>query len=105
MPAGLAMIAEVVPEDRRPGALAVYTGVGQAFAIVGPLVGGLCAQYLGWRWGFLVNVRSGSPGSRCWPSPGPRPPDTQGACCSMSGSSGSAPSPRPPRCCSRWGSA
>src|SRR6185312_7203842 len=32
MPTGLAMIAEVVPEDRRPGALAVYTGVGQAFA-------------------------------------------------------------------------
>ena len=37
MPAGLAMIAEVVPEDRGPGALAVYTGVGQAFATVGPL--------------------------------------------------------------------
>jgi predicted MFS family arabinose efflux permease len=62
MPAGLAMIAEVVPEDRRPGALAVYTGVGQAFATVGPLVGGLCAQYLGWRWGFLVNVPVGIAG-------------------------------------------
>ena len=62
MPAGLAMIAEVVPEDRRPGALAVYTGVGQAFATVGPLVGGLCAQYLGWRWGFLVNVPVGVTG-------------------------------------------
>lgn len=62
MPAGLAMIAEVVPEDRRPGALAVYTGVGQAFATVGPLVGGLCAQYLGWRWGFLVDVPVGVTG-------------------------------------------
>ena len=52
----------MVPEDRRPGALAVYTGVGQAFATVGPLVGGLCAQYLGWRWGFLVNVPVGITG-------------------------------------------
>jgi MFS transporter, DHA2 family, methylenomycin A resistance protein len=59
VPAGLAVIADVYPEDRRPGALAVYTGVGQGFATVGPLVGGLCAQFLGWRWGFLVNVPVG----------------------------------------------
>ena len=59
MPAGLAMIAEVVPDERRPAALAVYTGVGQAFSTVGPLIGGLCTQFLSWRWGFLVNVPVG----------------------------------------------
>ncbi len=104
MPAGLAMIAEVVPEDRRPGALAVYTGVGQAFATAGPLVGGLCAQYLGWRWGFLVNVPVGITGLALLALARPATPGTRGTCCSTSGCSGSAPSPRPPRCCSRWGS-
>ncbi|GAA1840168.1 hypothetical protein GCM10009836_19330 [Pseudonocardia ailaonensis] len=59
VPAGLAVLAEVYPEDRRAGALAVYTGVGQGFATVGPLVGGLCAEFLSWRWGFLVNVPVG----------------------------------------------
>jgi MFS transporter, DHA2 family, methylenomycin A resistance protein len=56
MPAGLALVTEVVPADRRASALALYTGVGQGFATVGPLIGGACAQYLGWRWGFLINV-------------------------------------------------
>jgi MFS family permease len=59
VPAGLAVLAEVYPADERAGALAVYTGVGQGFATVGPLVGGLCAQYAGWRWGFLINVPVG----------------------------------------------
>ena len=62
MPAGLAVLAEVFPDDRRAGALAVYTGVGQAFATVGPLIGGLCAEFPGWRWGFLVNVPVGIAG-------------------------------------------
>ncbi|ODU04966.1 MAG: hypothetical protein ABS81_08805 [Pseudonocardia sp. SCN 72-86] len=59
VPAGLAVLADVYPDDRRAGALAVYTGVGQGFATVGPLVGGLCAEFLSWRWGFLVNVPVG----------------------------------------------
>lgn len=62
MPAGLAVLAEVFPDDRRAAALAVYTGVGQGFATVGPLIGGLCAEFLGWRWGFLVNVPVGIAG-------------------------------------------
>ena len=62
MPAGLAVLAEVYPDDRRAGALAVYTGVGQGFATVGPLVGGLCAEFVGWRWAFLVNVPVGVAG-------------------------------------------
>jgi MFS transporter, DHA2 family, methylenomycin A resistance protein len=59
VPAGLAVLTEVYPDDRRAAALAVYTGVGQGFATVGPLAGGLCAQFLGWRWGFLLNVPVG----------------------------------------------
>jgi len=35
---------------------------GRRSPTVGPLVGGLCAQYLGWRWGFLVNVPVGIAG-------------------------------------------
>jgi MFS family permease len=56
MPAALAILVETFPSDRRAVAFAVYTGVGQGSAALGPTVGGLCAQFAGRRWGFLVNV-------------------------------------------------
>ncbi|MDT0223371.1 MFS transporter [Gordonia sp. AC31] len=59
MPATLALLIQTVDETRRPGAMAVYTGVGQGFALIGPAVGGVCAQFLTWQVGFLVNVPVG----------------------------------------------
>ncbi|UCZ88150.1 MFS transporter [Gordonia sp. WA4-43] len=59
MPATLALLIHTVDEARRPGAMAVYTGVGQGFALIGPAVGGVCAQFLTWQVGFLVNVPVG----------------------------------------------
>lgn len=62
MPATLSLLTSGIAKARRAGAMAVYTGVGQGFALVGPAVGGLCAQFIGWRWGFLVNVPVGLAG-------------------------------------------
>lgn len=59
MPATLALLIQTVDEARRASAMAVYTGVGQGFALIGPLVGGFCAQILTWQVGFLVNVPIG----------------------------------------------
>lgn len=62
MPATLSIILGQFAGETRAGALAVYAGVGQAFATVGPAVGGLCAEFIGWQWGFLINIPVGAAG-------------------------------------------
>jgi MFS family permease len=59
MPSTLSILLAGFEGDARARALAVYAGVGQSFATVGPAFGGLCAQYVGWQWAFLVNVPVG----------------------------------------------
>lgn len=59
MPATLSILLGEFSGAGRARALAVYAGVGQAFATVGPAVGGLCAEFIGWRWGFLINIPVG----------------------------------------------
>ena len=59
MPATLTLLMREIAQRRRAAAMASYTGVGQGFALIGPLLGGLCAQYLGWQWAFLINVPVG----------------------------------------------
>jgi EmrB/QacA subfamily drug resistance transporter len=59
MPSTMSILLGSVAPDGRARAMAVYTGFGQAFAVFGPFVGGVCAQYLGWQWGFLINVPIG----------------------------------------------
>lgn len=62
MPATLSLLMQAIAEGRRAAAMAIYTGVGQGFAIVGPAIGGVCAEFLGWQWGFLINVPVGVAG-------------------------------------------
>ncbi len=62
MPSTLSILLGEFAGDARARALAVYAGVGQSFATVGPAVGGLCAEFLGWQWGFLVNIPVGLAG-------------------------------------------
>jgi EmrB/QacA subfamily drug resistance transporter len=56
----LALLGNAFPESAaRNTALAVYGAtIGGAFA-VGPLIGGVVTQHLGWRWIFLINVPVG----------------------------------------------
>ena len=55
----ITVIAAAYPGPRRGGAVGAWTAtIGLALA-VGPLVGGLLTDGLGWRWIFLVNVPLG----------------------------------------------
>jgi len=59
MPATLAMVVAVFPDRRRGMALGVYAGAGAAALALGPLVGALVSEALGWSWIFLMNVPLG----------------------------------------------
>ena len=59
MPATLAMVFAVFPDGRRGSALGLYAGAGAAALALGPLVGALVSETLGWRWIFLLNVPLG----------------------------------------------
>ncbi len=58
-PTALAILVETIPEDKRGAALGVWgaaAGIGEA---LGPTVGGMVAQTLGWRALFLLNLPIG----------------------------------------------
>jgi EmrB/QacA subfamily drug resistance transporter len=59
MPATLAILIAVFPDRRRGMALGVYAGAGAAALALGPLVGALVSEGLGWSWIFLLNVPLG----------------------------------------------
>jgi MFS family permease len=47
------IVARVYPEDLRPKIFAAMAGAWVVPSLVGPSIGGLVAQHLGWRWVFL----------------------------------------------------
>ncbi|MEU0272615.1 MFS transporter [Streptomyces sp. NPDC006307] len=56
----LALIAAAYPEGaRRQGAIAAFAAIASAAGALGPVVGGVLVDLLGWRWIFLVNVPIG----------------------------------------------
>ncbi len=62
IPAALTILTSEFAEAKRPRAMAVYNGAGQACAVVAPAFGGICAEFLNWRWAFFVNVPIGLAG-------------------------------------------
>lgn len=58
-PASLAIIADRFPEDERGWALGVWAGVTATALGLGPLLGALVTESLGWAWIFLLNAPLG----------------------------------------------
>ncbi|MGI5479994.1 MFS transporter [Streptomyces lavendofoliae] len=55
----LALLAAAYEGARRQAAIAAFAAIASAAGALGPIVGGLFVQVLGWRWIFLVNVPIG----------------------------------------------
>lgn len=51
-----AMVADLVPARRRTSLLSVVGSVFALAGVLGPVLGGLLAQTVGWRWAFWLNV-------------------------------------------------
>ena len=59
VPVGMAIVADLFEEKRRPLAMGVLVAVDTAGWIVGPLYGALLVRYLSWRWQFYINIPLG----------------------------------------------
>jgi EmrB/QacA subfamily drug resistance transporter len=58
-PATLSIIAATFPATQRGAAIGIWAGVSALALAIGPLVGGLLTEHLGWNWIFFVNVPVG----------------------------------------------
>ncbi|GAA2076175.1 MFS transporter [Pseudolysinimonas kribbensis] len=58
-PQTMAVITRVFPAERRGAAMGVWGAVAGVGTLVGPIVGGLIVDALGWPWIFFVNVPIG----------------------------------------------
>lgn len=56
---GVALLSSVYPSKKRGGALGMYVTAVYLGIFMGPLIGGLIAQSLGWRTIFLINIPLG----------------------------------------------
>jgi EmrB/QacA subfamily drug resistance transporter len=55
-PAASALIVETFPAGERGRAMGISIGISMSFFALGPVIGGLLTEHVGWRWVFLVNL-------------------------------------------------
>src|SRR5918993_2940930 len=58
-PATLSIIAATFPPRERGMAIGIWAGVSALALAIGPLVGGLLTEHVGWEWIFFINVPVG----------------------------------------------
>ena len=58
-PATLSIISAAFPPRERGTAIGIWAGVAALALAIGPLVGGLLTEHVGWEWIFFVNVPVG----------------------------------------------
>jgi EmrB/QacA subfamily drug resistance transporter len=58
-PATLSIISATFPPRQRGTAIGIWAGVSALALAIGPLVGGLLTEHVGWEWIFFVNVPVG----------------------------------------------
>jgi len=59
MPATLSIISTTFPAEERGTAIGIWAGVSGSALAIGPLLGGLLTEHVGWSWIFFVNVPVG----------------------------------------------
>ena len=59
LPSALALIGAAFPPERRAWALGIFSAVTGLSTILGPALGGVMTQSVGWRWVFWINVPIG----------------------------------------------
>jgi len=60
MPATLSIITAAFPAEERGTAIGIWAGVSGSALAIGPLLGGLLTEHVGWSWIFFVNVPVGA---------------------------------------------
>lgn len=58
-PQTMAVITRTFPPDRRGAAMGLWGGVAGLATLIGPILGGVLVDSLGWEWIFFVNVPFG----------------------------------------------
>ena len=59
IPASLALVMAAFPRDRLPQVVAIWGAIGAFSAALGPSLGALIIDGLGWRWAFYLNLPIG----------------------------------------------
>lgn len=59
LPASLSIVLAAFPAQTRPVAVALWGAVSGLAAAVGPSLGSLLVQHLGWQWAFFINLPIG----------------------------------------------
>jgi EmrB/QacA subfamily drug resistance transporter len=59
VPSSLALVLQTFPKSKVPFAVAIWSAIGAVAGAIGPTLGALVIEHLGWRWAFFINLPVG----------------------------------------------